>query len=167
MKQIACFLLTCCLFFTHEAFGQNEKFKALFIYNFTKYIEWPASSSQTFVITVLGESSMVNELTTIAQVKKVGSSSITVKKIQSVDEITDTQILYVTSSKNRLITDIAAKIQGKSVLLITDEMIAKTHFGINFIVKDGRQAFEISKSNIESHNLNLNSGLMALGIPVK
>ena len=167
MKKFACLFLTCCLFFTHEAFGQNEKFKALFIYNFTKYIEWPSKGSQHFVIMVLGDSPIVNELNTIAQVKKVGSSAISVKKVQSVGEVTDCQIVYVSNSKSRLAPDVIARLQGKNVLVITDELIGKSGFGINFVVKDGKQAFEVSKGSIENNGLKINSGLLALGISVK
>jgi len=167
MKKLACLMVTCCLFFAHEAFGQNEKFKALFIYNFTKYIEWPSTGGQTFVIMVLGDSPIVNELSTISQVKKVGTHSISVKKVNSISEINDCHILYVASSKSRLVPDLVTKLQSKNILIITDEMISKAGFGINFVVKDGKQAFEVSKGNIENHNLKINSGLLALGIPVK
>lgn len=167
MKKLACFIVTCCLFCSFEAFGQNEKFKALFIYNFTKYIEWPSTNGQHFVIMVLGDSPIVTDLSSIAQVKKVGSSAITVKKIQSIAEVSDCQILYVSGNKSRLVPDLIARIQGKNILLITDDLIGKSGFGINFIVKDGKQAFEVSKANIESNGLKINSGLLALGIPVK
>jgi len=167
MKKLACFIVTCCLFLSHEAFGQNEKFKALFIYNFTKYIEWPSKGGQSFVIMVLGDSPIVTELSTIAQVKKVGSSTISVKKVQSIGEVNECQILFVTNSKNRVVPDLLAKLQGRNILVITDELIGKSGFGINFIVKDGKQAFEVSKGSIENNGLKINSGLLALGIPVK
>jgi predicted GTPase len=116
---------------------------------------------------VLGDSPIVNELNTIAQVKKVGSSAISVKKVQSVGEVTDCQIVYVSNSKSRLAPDVIARLQGKNVLIITDELIGKSGFGINFVVKDGKQAFEVSKGSIENNGLKINSGLLALGISVK
>ena len=52
-------LVAACL----TAKAQDEKFKALFMYNFTKYIEWP-QSKQTgdFVIGVVGGSPIIDEL---------------------------------------------------------------------------------------------------------
>jgi hypothetical protein len=149
--------------YSSSAWGQNEKFKALFIYNFTKYIEWPAQNG-SFVITVFGETPMSIELHLIAQVKKVGSQSIEVRKAATINDIGESQIIYVPSSKNKSLADVSRRFAGKAVLIVTDESIDKGHVCINFVVRDGKQSFEISKANIESHRLRINSGLMALGI---
>jgi hypothetical protein len=53
--------------------AQDEKFKAIFIYNFTKYINWPASEGD-FVINVLGDEAITREMGEIATKKTVGNS---------------------------------------------------------------------------------------------
>lgn len=54
----------------------NSKIKAIFIYNFTKYIEWPENQKQgDFVIGVLGNSNpnLNKELDKMAALSKIGS----------------------------------------------------------------------------------------------
>jgi YfiR/HmsC-like len=146
-----------------NTFGQNEKFKALFIYNFTNYIEWPGGN-KSFVITILGESPIIGELKAISKIKKVGSLPIEVQKINSSGEVGSAQIVYVPASMKKNLPEITKSLSGKPVLIISDG--AQGEFGINFIEVDQKQSFQISKLNMELRKLKVNSALLALGIPV-
>ena len=123
--------------------AQDEKFKALFMYNFTKYIEWPqAKQSGDFVIGVIGNSAIVGELETIAQKKTVGAQTIKVKQISSADDVSKLHIVYVTEDKSGEAAALAGKVKGKGVVLITDKPgLAKSTSGINYIKKDGKPNF--------------------------
>ena len=148
-----------------QLYGQNEKFKALFIYNFTKYIEWPsAPSDNVFTIVVLGDSPIKTELESISSYKKIGNASIVVKTAATVAEIGNAFIVYITPQKKKFLGEIAALYSGKPILIITDE--AQGAFGINFVEVDQKQSFQVSKSRIEAHQLKVNSSLLSLGIAV-
>jgi hypothetical protein len=164
MKKVRLFLCLAGLCYFAAGYGQNEKFKALFIYNFTNYIEWPGGTSATFIITVVGESPIINELQSISKLKKVGSATIEVKKVNSASEIGTTQIVYIPADKKRVLPEIAQAMSGKATLIISDN--AQGKFGINFVEVDSKQSFQISKSNIEDHRLKVNSSLLSLGTSV-
>jgi hypothetical protein len=146
------------------AYGQNEKFKALFIYNFTNYIDWPNPGS-SFVIAVYGDSPIISELQAISKIKKVSGSSIEVRRINSVSEIGNANIVFVPATKKRFVTEINKGTLDKSILIISD--VATSDFGINFLEINGKQSFQISKSNIEKHGLKVSNSLIALGVAVK
>jgi hypothetical protein len=149
---------------TMNVHGQTEKFKAIFIYNFTKDIEWPSNNQATFQIAVYGDSPIVNELNVIASKKKVGSASIVVKKVNNIAEIGDSKICYIPSSRKKTIQEITMALRNKNILVITDD--ATDFFGINFTEVNQRLTFQISKSNIEAHGLKVTSTLIGLGIAV-
>jgi hypothetical protein len=151
------------LFFT-SVNGQNEKFKALFIYNFTNYIDWPYYGGSSFIIAVIGDSPIISELEAISKIKSVGKLSIEVKKISSASEIGNASIVYVPGAKKRILPELSQACAGKAVLIISDE--AGGNFGINFTEINQKQSFQISKSNIEAHHLKVNSNLIALGTSV-
>ena len=148
--------------------AQDEKFKALFMYNFTKYIEWPQSKqSGDFVIGVIGSPAIVGELNAIAQRKTVGSQAIKIKEISSSDEMAKLHIVYVAESKSADAVDIAGKVKGKGVVLITDKPgLAQSTSGINYIKKDGKQSFEVNQNHLNEFGVKVSSQLMALGIAV-
>jgi hypothetical protein len=159
-KTVLCFLgFLCCICM----YGQNEKIKALFIYNFTNYVEWPGGN-KSFIIAILGDSPIFGELQAISKIKKVGILSIEVQKINSTGEVGNAQIVYVPTTKKKALPEIAKALSGKPVLIISDN--AQGEFGINFVEVDQKQSFQISKLNMELRKLKVNSALLALGIPV-
>jgi hypothetical protein len=136
------------------------------MYNFTKYLEWPESYRQgDFIITVLGESALINELKIIAEKKKVGFQPIIIQKITSLDQINKCHIIYIPESKTSQINEIKNKLSSSSTVIIADNpgSIAKGA-GINYVVNSGKQVFEISKSNLEQHNIKVGADLLTLGI---
>jgi hypothetical protein len=150
-------------FLISAVFGQNEKFKALFIYNFTNYIEWP-SSGPTFSIAVLGESPIIDELENISKIKKIANATIVVKRVNSASEAAQSQILFIPPSKKKVAAEAEQTLAGKSILIITDSN--SVVYGINFLEIGQKQSFQVSKSAVASHNLKLNSTLLSLGIQV-
>ena len=168
MKTLNKLLLSCLILvlFNQSSLAQNEKFKALFMYNFTKYLEWPESLRQgDFVIAVFGESALIDELKIIAEKKKVGFQQIVIQKISSIDQISNCHIIYIPESKTNQINEIKKKLASASTVIIADNpgAVAKGA-GINYIVNSGKQLFEISKTNLEQHNIKVGADLLALGI---
>jgi hypothetical protein len=152
----------------HLSHAQSEKFKALFMYNFTKYIVWPSSARQgDFIIAVLGNSPMTKELEIIAGKQKVGSQNILVKTFNSIDVIDNCNILFVPAAKSSSIAQIIEKVSGKSVLIVTDkEGLASQGACINYVKDGDRIKYELNKKNIEKRGLIVNSSLVTLGILV-
>lgn len=147
--------------------AQDEKFKALFMYNFTRYIEWPqVKQSGDFVIGVVGKSAMTDELNAIAQRKTVGSQTIKVVEVSSSDELSKFHIVYIPESKSDQAASIASKIKGKGVVLITDKPGMASKAGINYVKKDGKPSFEICKRLLTEEGVNASPQLLALGTAV-
>jgi vacuolar-type H+-ATPase subunit F/Vma7 len=146
-------------------FGQDEKFKALFIYNFTKYIQWPDNFGNEFVITVIGNSDMVNELSFIATKKTVGQSSITVVNAKSASEVKKCQIVFISHGNMNELSKLIERSKEYNTLIITESPKSCSQGAcINFVSMSGSIKFEISKTNLESSGLKVNATLMNLGI---
>ncbi len=148
--------------------GQIAKFKALFIYNFTKNIAWPNGYDKgNFVIGILGNSDVEKELKKIAQKKRAGSQSILIKHYQSVSQIGKCHILYIPEDKHRNLKSALAALNNQPTLVVTDNLgMAKYGAGISFFTRSNKLAFEISKKNIEGQNLLVGQSLLSLGARV-
>lgn len=82
MKRILMILGVVLLFGTSSLKAQVDllEAKAKFIYNFTKFFEWPQTERVgDFVIGVLGSGNMYSEMEKFAQGKMVASQNIVVK----------------------------------------------------------------------------------------
>ncbi len=164
------------MFFVLISFGfkiagvdTNSKMKAIFIMNFTKLIEWPENYREgDFVVGVLGESPLYNELVKMSQTKKVANQSLDIKRFKSPSEITKCHIVYISKEVSDEIIDVVKKVKSSSTLIITEKQgYMDKGAGINFIIKDNRQKFELNKSNVEKYKLKVSSNLEALAYTVK
>jgi len=160
--------------FTPDSKGSKvdtqAKIKAVFIYNFTKYIEWPADyQASDFTIAILGENqSLYNELTNMSKVKKVDNKPFKIKLINNVSEIGKSHIVYIPHENSTNLAKALVKTKGKSALIVTETTgYAKKGASINFIILGGRQKFELNKSTAESNNLKVSSTLANIAVLVK
>ncbi len=146
----------------------NAKIKAIYIYNFTKYIEWPDNYKQgNFVIGIMGNNvSLINELNKMAASKTVGNQRLEIKSITSADATC--HIVYLLSENSTQLNEVIDKMKSKSTLIITDKAgLAAKGAGINFVIQENKQKIELNKANIERHKLKVASSLVELAIQVK
>ncbi|WP_439183079.1 YfiR family protein [Carboxylicivirga taeanensis] len=168
-KTILLMCVLCLGALSSEMKGQTATFKALFLYNFTKNIDWPADAGGSeLVITVLGDDEVSAELEKIAKVKKAGNKSIKIVQARSVKEISDTHIVFLGTAKSALMQSLSYEQQNKPVLLVADKSgLCKQGAGITFVTVDGKLRYEISPSSIAEHDLKVTQKIISLGIEVQ
>jgi len=147
--------------------AQNAKFQALFIYNFSKNIEWPAGYlSSEFVIGILGSASSIeNELRQIALVKTVRNKPIKIITFPAVQNITDCNILYIPRSRSSMLERTLVAVQNKPILIVTDKSGLRGA-GINFLDNDFDLEFEINLTDLQKRGLKADKTLIDLGIKI-
>lgn len=150
------------------SYGQKEKYQSLFIYNFTKYIKWPDNyNADKFVIAVIGNSEVLQSLNTMVNSKKKTGTgqNLIVKKYNSVNEIDDCNILFVSENELNNLSEIESATSSKPVLIISDSpgMAAKGSV-INFVEQDGKIKFELNESQAVKRNLVVSGSLTSLAI---
>lgn len=148
--------------------AQETKFIALYLYNFTKYIDWPEEQKRgDFVIGILGDAQVFNELTQLAQGKPVGNQTISVKNFRNVNEVSDCHILFLAESQSRRIDQALGRLQQSTPLMVT-QLEGAILFGaaINFVIRDETMKFELKKSNATKYGLRVHSRLDNLAIVI-
>jgi len=170
MRKIYIFFYV--LLLSISAFGQDARqaeahIKAVYLYNFSKYIEWPSGYSQgSFVIGVInGDPVLISELNKMAASKTAGSQKFVIKNFRTATQIGKCNILFVPGSSNAQLPEVLKKIRGTSTLLVTEYVgDAKRGAAINFVSIDSKQEFELNKANAERCRLVVSSSLSALAI---
>ena len=149
--------------------GQQSMFKALFMFNFAKYIEWPNHSSQNeFIIGVYGHDDIVPELKKLASTKKINNKPIVVKSVKSPSEASNAQLFFIPESKSGNIGEVSSFFSGKNTLIVSEKKGGCAEgSAINYILQGGKMKYEICRGNIESHQLKVDQKLISLGIEVK
>lgn len=151
-----------------RAYSQDYKYHSVFIYNFTKYVQWPPTSAQnsSFVIGVLGNSPMMGELEKLMTKKNVGNLPIVVKKISNISEAIACQAVFIPSHKSSQF-DSDPLLRTKPILFITEtDGLGKKGSHINFVIQDGKIRFELNQTSILEAGLKVSSQLSSLASTV-
>ncbi len=152
------------------ASGQNVDTKkaALFVFNFTKYIDWPDDGFQEFTIGIFGDEQLLTEFQKQALTKKYGLLQIKSKLCFKPSDTRDCQLIYISKSYMKNAKSIISFIREKPVLIVT-EGVGETKASLAHISiyqqndKINKTGFEISKKNIENCNLKVSSQLLNIG----
>lgn len=143
--------------------------KALFIYNFTKYIEWPEQElPPQFNIGVLGESAISEKLSVILKGKKIYNRTVQINELKGLEEISNQQIVFVTKGSSSKIKQILEKVGSGKILIVAEDVnMAAKGSGINIIEKNERMKFEMNEAAIKKSGLKVSGQLYDLAIQVK
>jgi hypothetical protein len=147
------------LFIVSFIHAQDEKWQGVYIFSFTRYVQWPEDYNQgDFVITILGDSPMVQELQNLAEKKKVDGRTIKVTKVAKVNEVKKCHILFIPENQSTQLSAALALIKSNewaSLVVTAQEGLGKKGSCINFVNREGKPSFELNLNAITKHQLKV------------
>jgi hypothetical protein len=168
MKKLSFILIIPFVFFFFRTYAQTAvaEAQAIFIYNFTRLIEWPADcKAGDFVIGVYGSAVVFSQLNNFMTGKRVGSQSIKVYKYTYITDITKCHILFVSLNKSKEMATIMGIVGANKTLVITEKRGCLSEgAAINFVIVDDKLKFELKISNASKNGLKVHSNLEAMAI---
>ena len=150
-------------------FDTNAKYKAVFLYNFTRYFEWPDKKKEgNFIIYIVGKNdNLITELKGLATKKKVGNQDIEIKTSSVFDPAIISQIIYLLPDVSKSVGEVSAKNKKQGTLVVSENIGAcKTGSTINFLAIENKLKFEYSKNNAVKAGLKTNDEFKSLAINV-
>jgi hypothetical protein len=148
-----------------KAIGEYDV-KAAFLYNLTKFIEWPDKSldqKSALTIYILGDAPFGNALDAIRG-KTIKGKAIVVKKTNSLDILKHGDILFISNSEKGRLEQILKGISGLPILTVGDtESFAENGVIVNFYIEDNKIRFEINIEAAKRAGLRISSNLLRLG----
>ncbi len=167
VKRVVLLIGVFSLLFFIESNAQisTKKLEAIYMYNFTKYINWQSQGS-AFVIGVLDESSATKELGANLQNKEVKGKPIQVQNISSVTEAKKCQILYLPKSNSGQLQGILEAVRGTDVLVVAEEDLAAEGASVSFFIDGSKLKFKINKNALDKSGLQASSNLLSLAVVI-
>ena len=149
--------------------AKEQKVKAAYIYNFSRYFEWPAKvfddTSKPFVIGVLGADPLGNQLDRLAAKKTVRKRKIEIHRFNSIDQYKDCQMLFVTRSVSEEQFQLALARANVEHVLVVSERPPDTRHGSSvqiFIDHTGKVGFEIDVDVVSARKIHVSAKLLKL-----
>jgi YfiR/HmsC-like len=146
--------------------------KAAFLYNFTKFIDWPpealASPSDPFVLCVYGNNPLLDPLKEIVKGKNTEGRDFAVKRVTTISGARSCQVLFVGAGDEESVPGILSGLQGSSVLTVGELPDFPRQGGvINFFMESSRVRFVINIAAAERARLKISSKLLSLATVVR
>ncbi|RYD24457.1 MAG: YfiR family protein [Verrucomicrobiaceae bacterium] len=163
-------VMACFLAIASDVRAQPSKeyqLKAAFLYNFAKFVEWPARSfaspESPFVIGVYRADSFGGELEKAVKGRKIGGHPIVVSLVPSAAAARQTQILFVGAAQDGKLAELKGALQGSPVLTVGESpAFAKQGGMITFALKDNSLRFTIDNGSAEKAGVKISSQLRKL-----
>ena len=137
------------------------KLHALFIYNFTKHIQW-TSVGDAFTIGVYGSDIALKEIKANLIDKKFSGKDIRVINIAGIGDVNSCQIVYTPKSSKAKILSLFESARKQNILFVSEDDMIADGFPISFIIQNEKLSFIVSKKNLESAGLKISSALLSL-----
>jgi hypothetical protein len=152
--------------------AREYEIKAAFLYNFTKFIEWPAQSfadaGAPIVIGVLGDSPCAEALERLVKDRKVNGRAIVVRRVESAAEARTTHILFVGSRQEQQFARLEPEIGSLPVLTVGESQAFEAGGGIvNFVPQDDKVRFEINIGSADRAGLRVSAQLQKLATVIR
>jgi hypothetical protein len=139
--------------------------QASYLYNIAKLVEWEDQNYRkgNFVIGVLGNSNVYQELVKKYQAKSIGNQPIEIQRLLQPSDAERCNILFVGRDKLDLVSGVYQLMEGKSTLVVTEYADALEDGSvINFMAVNSTLVYELSLTNAKKHGLKVGSTLKQL-----
>lgn len=147
--------LTLCLAWLQASSSPLEaKVKAAYLYNFTKFVEWPdTTKNQPLQLCVVGDSQVAKWLD---EATPKGDKGLTVTT--GTKNLQECHLLYLGATET-----IPATLKMETILTVSDNPTFKEHGGmITLFLENGKIRFEINMQAVKKSNLKISSKLLEL-----
>src|SRR5579871_5708171 len=140
--------------------------KAAYIFNFLKFVEWPGDAPDAggkWIVGVVGDSPVGEELTRLSEGKEVLGRSLQIKRLQGAESFRDCNILFISPSERKRWPSILSALRGSSVLTVADmEDFVGSGGMVQLLVEDTRVRMVIDVSATNRAKLKVSSKMLLL-----
>ncbi len=150
-----------------EPSAEEYQVKAVFLFNFAKFVEWPAaafkSGDDPFEICVLGRNPFGSQLEDVVRGKTVGNRTFVVRSVSTAKQAAGCHVVFVGSSEQKRMQSVIGELKGTSALTVGESADFLENGGVvNFKIKDSRVRIEINADCAERAQLRISSKLLSL-----
>jgi hypothetical protein len=154
-----------------SAVQREYEIKVGYLYNFIRYIDWPADAlppvGGTITIGIMGENLFGPAIDTLNG-KQIKGRTLAVKQITTAKDLEQCQIVFVSASEKSRLPEVFGELKDSKALTVSEiDGFASQGGIINFIYEHNKVRFEINRDAARRTGLTLSSELLKLARLVK
>jgi hypothetical protein len=150
---------------TPPAATPEYQLKAVFLFNFAQFVEWPAAAfpapDAPLVIGVLGSDPFGPALDEVVRGETIGPHRLEVRRYTRLDEVGPCQILFIGASEATRLEQVLGRLRDRPILTVSDlEGSALRGVMIRFVPENGRIRLRINLEAARKAGLQVSSKLL-------
>jgi hypothetical protein len=137
--------------------------KAVFLFNFVTFVDWPANATpdkSPFVIGVLGEDPFGSALDEVIAGEKIRGAPLQARRCRTLEEARQCQILFISSSEAAKLPEILKDLRGRPVLTVADVPRFLEAGGIIAFSTGARLQLQVNPAAAQRAGLTISSKLL-------
>jgi hypothetical protein len=152
--------------------GQESQIKAAFVFNFLKFVEWPAGrfdkTNSPVIVAVVGPSPIAGALEAMVMDRKLNGRQILVKVVDTAAAASCAHLLFLPASEERRFQEMLTPLALTGVLTVGEsEPFARGKGMITFVPDHDRVRFEINLDSADRAGLRISAQLLKLARAVR
>ncbi len=150
---------------TRAAAPTEYQVKAVFLYNFSRFVEWPetafAKPQSPFVVGVFGFDPFGADLDEAVRGESVRGHPLVVRRVRNAAEAAQCQILFIHHSEREKLGEILGILEKRSTLTVSDvDGVAPGRVMIRLVMQNGRIRMRIDVDSARAAQLTISSNLL-------
>lgn len=148
-----------------QAAPSEDQVKAVFIYKFCLYVEWPpktfAGPQSPLTIGVVDAEAIAAELEALAKSRSVDGRPLVIRRLDDKSTLDDVQLLFIGRTQKDGLPRWMTRVQDHPLLVVTEIPTGlDAGSSINFAVEDNRVRFDVGLAAAQRRGLKLSAQLL-------
>lgn len=148
-----------------EAFAREYEIKAVFLFNFAQFVEWPPEAfhgaKDPLVIGILGDDPFGTYMDEAVRGETVNGRPFVIRRFKRRDEISECHILFISRSEEAHLDQIIGALTGRSILTVGDmDEFSRRGGMIHFVTEDKKVRLRINIGAAKLAGLKISSKLL-------
>ena len=146
----------------------EDEVKAAFVYNFAKFVEWPADKiSESINLCILGESPLGFSALKAIDGRTAQEKQLVTKLLNKSDELKGCHIVFIAASERNKVAQLLKSAHQQHALTVSDmDRFAKIGGAIGLVKTDEKIRFAINLLAAKDAGLVISSRLLSLTLVV-
>jgi hypothetical protein len=145
----------------------ESQVKAMFVYNFLKFVEWPADPSfgarDPFVVVIIGEGATADAAERFLESRAVGDRPLHVRRVRWDQSLAGVRAAFIVERDRKKLRHVLGAAAAAGVLTIGEgEAFATSGGVIGLLVLDRKVRFDVDTTAAQAARLRVSSKLLAL-----
>lgn len=152
--------------------AREDQLKAAFLFNFTRFIDWPAAGFKTaaspIVIGVLAEPRFVVEIESAVKGRQVNGRGFVVRHLKNLENVRDVHLLFLGGEESSRFEGMKDLPKGAPILTVGEsEAFARQGGIITLRLEGDKLRFDINLESADQAGLKMSSQLLKLARAVR